>query len=81
MSEAALRQWRLYIDDVIVCGEQAVQYASGFVPGAAAFVGANDVKALDQRVHRDIVATDPLNKCRVASTQPFGRPDQKLFDV
>jgi uncharacterized protein with HEPN domain len=30
MSEGALRQWRLFIDDMIVCGERAAHYASEF---------------------------------------------------
>jgi nucleoside-diphosphate-sugar epimerase len=51
------------------------------VTGAAGFIGANNVKALDQRGHRDILAMDPLNKDRVSSTQQFGRPDPSLFDV
>jgi len=30
MSEGAARQWRLFVDDMIVCGERAVHYASKF---------------------------------------------------
>ena len=30
MSEQAVRQWRLFVDDMIVCGERALQYASKF---------------------------------------------------